>query len=115
MALARALAENNSGGYAAALMNTPDFAQLGSDARFEAVFKRATQTTPKVAKPAAKKPRTLRDQAGRALGDIKTTSKGVTLNIAAKGADGFDEWVNSRAETLLQELHGRWYKERTED
>lgn len=115
MALARALAENNSTGHAAALMNTPDFAQLGSDARFEAVFKRATQTAPKAAKPAPKKPRTLRDEAGRALGDIKTTSKGITLNIAAKGADGFDEWVNSRAETLLQELHGRWYKERTED
>lgn len=115
MALARALTENNSAGLAAALMNTPDFAQLGSDARFEAVFKRATQTAPKLAKPAPKKPRTLRDEAGRALGDIKTTSKGVTLNIAAKGADGFDEWVNSRAETLLQELHGRWYKERTED
>jgi ParB family chromosome partitioning protein len=115
MALARALTENNSAGLAAALMNTPDFAQLGSDARFEAVFKRATQTAPKLAKPAPKKPRTLRDEAGRALGDIKTTSRGVTLNIAAKGADGFDEWVNSRAETLLQELHGRWYKERTED
>ncbi|MEP1768819.1 MAG: plasmid partitioning protein RepB [Sulfitobacter sp.] len=115
MALARAFSENDSKGYATAAMATPDFTQLDSDARFETVFKRANRTATKAAKPAPKKPRTLRDATGRALGDIKTTSKGVTLNIAAKGADGFDEWVNGRAETLLQELHDRWNKERAED
>ncbi|WP_298864215.1 plasmid partitioning protein RepB [uncultured Sulfitobacter sp.] len=114
MALAKALEDNNSRGHASALMNTPDFAQLDSDARFEAVFDRATRSTPK--KPTAKpKPRTLRDAGGKALGDIKTTNKGVTLNISAKGADGFDAWINSNAEGLLQELHDRWGTQRRDD
>ncbi len=110
MALARALAENNSTRQANTLMNTPQFAQLDSDARFEAVFKRAAKS-PKT----PPKPRTLRDTTGRALGDIKTTSKGVTLTIASKGAQGFDAWIDSNAQALLQDLHDRWQQDRSED
>lgn len=114
MALAKALDENNSRAHATALMNTPEFAQLDSDARFDAVFARANSSAAK--KPPPKpKPRTLRDANGKALGDIKTTNKGVTLNIAAKGADGFDAWIDSNAEALLQELHDRWTTQRRED
>ena len=114
IALAKALDDNNSRGHASALMNTPEFSQLDSDARFDAVFARANSSTPK--KPAAKpRPRTLRDASGKALGDIKTTNKGVTLNIAAKAADGFDTWIDSNAEALLQELHDRWVTQRRDD
>lgn len=114
MALAKALDDNNSRGHASALMNTPEFAQLDSDARFEAVFERATRSATK--KPTPKpKPRTLRSSDGKALGDIKTSSKGVTLNIAAKGAQGFDTWIEGNAEALLQELHDRWNTQRRED
>jgi ParB family chromosome partitioning protein len=113
MALATALDANNSREHAT-LMKTPEFGTLTSDARFEAVFERAIRTTTKPPK-AAVKPRTLRSTQGAALGDIKTTTKGVTLNIASKGADGFDAWVSSNAETLLQDLHDRWQKRRLED
>ncbi|WP_299567768.1 plasmid partitioning protein RepB [uncultured Sulfitobacter sp.] len=114
MVLARALEENNSTGHVTALMKTPDFATLGSDARFEAVFKRATRAIAKPAK-APPRPRTLRSATGTALADIKTTTKGVTLTIAAKSADGFDTWFDSNAEALLQELHDRWENKRAED
>lgn len=114
IALAKALEDNNSRGHASALMNTPEFAQLDSDARFEAVFERATRS--KQSKPAPKaKPRTLRSTGGKALADIKTTNKGVTLNIAAKAAEGFDTWIDSNAEALLQELHDRWTTQRREE
>lgn len=114
MALAQALEQNNSTGHATALMNTPEFTQLGSDERFDAVFKRASRAATKAPKTAPR-PRTLRKPDGSALGDIKTTSKGVTLTIAAKTADGFDAWFDSNAEALLQDLHDRWQKERSED
>lgn len=114
MALARALEENSSTGHTTALMNTPEFAKLESDARFEAVFKSATRVATKAPKTPPK-PRTLRDATGRAVGDIRTTSKGVTLNIASKGAKGFDAWIESNAEALLQDLQDRWQNERSED
>ena len=114
IALAKAFEENNSRGFASAQMTTPDFAVLDSDARFEAVFERATRSTPKKAEPKPK-PRTLRDSNGKALGDIKTTNKGITLNIASKDADGFDAWIGSNAEALLQELHDRWATQRRDD
>lgn len=113
MALARALEDNNSTGHVSALMKTPEFGTLTSDARFEAAYKRATRATapPKT----APRPRTLRSAAGTALADIRTTSKGVTLNISAASADGFDLWFDSNAEALLKELHDRWETKRAED
>lgn len=113
-ALAAALEQDGARGRASALMKTPDYAQLNSDARFEAVFKRATQT-PKAPKPGVTKPRTLRDAQGRALADIRTTARGVTLNIPSRTADGFDIWIASNAEALLADLHDRWKNERSED
>lgn len=115
MALAAALEGNHNSDNIAALMNAPEFDQMDSDARFEAVFSRASRSTCQTAKRPPPKPRTLRDASGNALGDIKTTTKGVTLNISAKGADGFDDWINGNAEALLQDLHDRWQKTRSED
>lgn len=114
MALATALATDGAQGRAAAFMKTPDYAVLNSDARFEALFTRITQA-PKAVKAAATKPRTLRDTAGKALGDIKSGPRGVTLNIPARTADGFDTWFATHAETLLQDLHTRWINKREED
>jgi ParB family chromosome partitioning protein len=87
------------------LMRTPDFATLTSNDRFEAALKRAA--TPKPAK-AQTKPRTLRTATGKAIGDIKQTQRGVTLNIPARTANGFDDWLNANAEDVLQDLHARW-------
>ena len=112
-ALATALEVDGARGRASALMNTPDFATLNSDARFEAVFKRASQQAPKAAKAPAK-PRTLRSADGKALADIRTTARGVTLNIPSRTADGFDTWIASNAEALLIDLHDR-YKKQSED
>jgi ParB family chromosome partitioning protein len=114
IALARALEENDSTGYASALMNTPEFAALNSDERFDAMFKRAARTATKTPKPALR-PRTLRSTSGTALGDIRTTTKGVTLTIAAKTAEGFDAWFDSNADALLQELHDRWTQAQSKD
>lgn len=114
-ALAKALEVDGARSRASALMNTPDFAVLQSDARFDAVYARATQVQKPKARTAPAKPRTLRDADGAALADIRTTSKGVTLNISARNADGFDTWINANAETLLADLHDRWKKERAED
>lgn len=90
----------------------PEFDTLTSDARFEAVFQRATKQTAPQAKPkTAPKARTLRDDTGLALADIKTTRKGVTLTIASAQNAGFDTWINDHAETLIRELHARWSEE----
>lgn len=112
-ALAKALEAEGALGRAKALMNTPDFGPLNSDARFEAVFARATQTTQTI-KPAKAKPRTLRSADGKAVADIRATARGVTLNIPARTADGFDTWIASNAEALLIDLHDR-YKKQSED
>lgn len=95
---------------------TPEFNKGGSDARFEAVFKRAqTAANPqKAPAPATTKPRSLRTDAGQAVAEIRTTARGVTLTVPARTANGFDTWINANAETLLAELHARWTNERTE-
>ncbi len=101
---------------ATAVMNTPGFVVLNSDARFEAVYERAARKPETKAKPPAPaKPRTLRTPDGKALADIRTNARGVTLNVPARTAEGFDLWLNDHAETLINELHARWKNERTGD
>jgi ParB family chromosome partitioning protein len=114
-ALAKALDADGARGRAIALMNTPDFATLQSDARFEAILARATAASKLKSRIAPVKPRTLRAENGAAIADIRSTPKGVTLNISARNGDGFDTWINANAETLLADLHDRWTNERTED
>ena len=115
MGLASALEADGAASRAQALMNTPDFTRLDSDGRFEAVLKRATTKPDKKPKPATTKPRTLRGADGVALADIKTTARGVTLNISGRTAPGFDTWINTNAESLVNELHDRWKKDGSED
>ncbi|MGJ8624971.1 MAG: plasmid partitioning protein RepB [Yoonia sp.] len=114
-ALAKALEVDGVPDRVSELMKTPDFTALQSDARFDAVYARATTTPSARTRAAPAKPRTLRAVDGTALADIRATSKGVTLNIAGKRGDGFDTWINANAETLLADLHDRWTKMRTED
>lgn len=92
-----------------AFTNTPDFSLGSSDDRFEAVFaraKRASQNKGKATPPS--KPRALRSKDGKAIAEIRSAAKGVTLTIPARTADGFDTWINANAETLLADLHARW-------
>lgn len=115
IALAKAREDPAAANRAGAFMNRPEFLTLDSDARFDAVLDRAeakpdTEKTP----PARAKPRTLRTDDGKALADLRKTTKGLTLNIPSRTADGFDAWFNAHAEALLIELHNRWKNKRTE-
>lgn len=116
IALARLFEDAKAKSRAVTFMNRPEFTGLNSDARFEAVFSRASHK-PDTAKkpPAPARPRTLRGTDGKALADIRTTGRGVTLSVPARTADGFDRWLNDNAETLIAELHDRWAKTRSED
>lgn len=105
--LAKAMEADGASNRVDAFMRTPDFATLSSNDRFEAALKRAA--APKPAK-ALTKPRTLRTADGKALADIKQTTRGVTLNIPSRTADGFDTWFNANADAVLQDLHDQWTK-----
>ncbi len=97
-------------------MQRPEFAGLDSDARFEAVFERAATKPEATARlPAPPRARTLRTRDGTALADIRATKRGVTLNIHARAADGFDRWLDENAEDVIAELHDRWRHARPRD
>jgi len=103
--LVKALEKDGASGRVRAFMKTPGFVGP-SDARFELVLARARATGTKTKAPAPKA-RSLRAD-GKAVADIKHGPRGVTLNIQARNADGFDHWVNANADALIQELHDRW-------
>jgi ParB family transcriptional regulator, chromosome partitioning protein len=85
------------------------FSDLTSDDRFESIFKAANnKPTPKAPAPAATEARTLRNQDGKALAEVRRTPRGVTLNISARTAGGFDKWLDTHAEELMREIHDRW-------
>ena len=115
LALAEALKDKAALSRANTFMNRPDFLTLESNARFEAVLKHVTTRPEPGKKPQPAKPRTLRNGDGKALADIRQTARGVTLNIPARNAEGFDRWFETHAEVLLAELHDRWKNERSED
>lgn len=98
-------------GRAFAFLDTPDALGMTSDARFEEMLRRAKA-------PAAKKttdipaPRPLRAPSGDVLGDIRPSRKGVTMTI--KDKDGFAQWLDAQADTLIAELHDRWSASRSE-
>ncbi len=95
-------------------MRTPDFGAMDSDARFNAVFERATgKTAGKQTKARASSARALRTSKGQALAELRTTGKGVTMTLPSRNAEGFDDWFAQHAETLMQEIHDRWKKERS--
>jgi ParB family chromosome partitioning protein len=83
------------------------FSKLTSDERFESIF-RAAYDKPSPKAPAAKETRTLRNQDGKALADVRRTPRGVSLNISALTAGGFDKWLDTHAEELMREIHDRW-------
>ncbi|WP_299792521.1 plasmid partitioning protein RepB [uncultured Marivita sp.] len=89
------------------------FDELPSDDRFEKTFTAAANKRRPADTPPTPKARTLRGRDGTAIADIRSTRRGVTLNIPAR--DGFDAWIAEHAETLISDLHDRWQKERTED
>ena len=85
------------------------FSDLTSDERFESIFKAANnKPTPKPPAPAATEARTLRNQDGKALAEVRRTPRGVSLNISARTAGGFDKWLDTHAEELMREIHDRW-------
>lgn len=116
LTLVAALTEKTALNRANTFMNRPEFLKLDSNARFEAVLKRALEKPESNKKSnTSVKPRTVRHKDGTALADIRQTSRGITLNIQSRSAGGFDHWFDANAETLLTELHDRWQNERSED
>ncbi len=91
-------------------MNRPEFAQLDSNARFEAVHDKAAQKQTNT-RPAPTKPRSLRTADGKPLGEIKRAARGVTLTLPTRLSEGFEGWFDTHAETILQELHARWQQD----
>jgi ParB family transcriptional regulator, chromosome partitioning protein len=115
LALAKALEAPGAQDRVTAAMDAPKVTMMESDARFEHALKHASPParTPKAApKPTA---RTLRSADGKALAELRQSPRGVTLNIAAKTAEGFDIWLAEQAEDVIQELHDRWIASRSED
>ncbi len=108
MALAEAVKDKAALSRANTFMNRPDFLTLDSNTRFEAVLQQVTVKPDTGRKAPVTKPRTLRNEEGQALADIRQTNRGVTLNIPARNAEGFDRWFETHAEALLAELHDRW-------
>ena len=115
IALAKLFEDKTTKSRALSFTSRSEFKDLDSDARFDAVFSRAVHK-PEVAKaPSVQaKPRTLKGTDGKALADIRTTKRGVTLNVPARTAGGFDLWLNDNAEDLITELHDRWQKQQSD-
>ena len=111
MDLARKMEDPDAHARVMACAQDVKFYKQPSDDRFDAVMAATAVPVPKRVAAAKPKPRTLRGTDGTALGDIKVNSKGVTLSIPARQANGFDDWINSNAEVLLAELHDRWKKQ----
>ncbi|AWI86521.1 plasmid partitioning protein RepB (plasmid) [Alloyangia pacifica] len=114
MALAKALQDAAASARAEDAMRHPDFEALDSDARFEAVYA-ATQRKASAPKAPAPRPRSLRSRDGMALAEVRSTSRGLTLTVPSRTADGFDRWLDSQAEAIITELHDRWQSTRSED
>ena len=95
-------------------MSHADWEGFNSDERFEAIFAEASAQPEKAATSPApsSKPRTLRSRDGKALADIRSGKRGVTVTVPARSAEGFDTWLDAHAEELLQEIHDRWQKTR---
>lgn len=101
------------------------FVALPSDERFEMVLAAMKAETSEDAPSSDAKPkadaiakpqkRQLTGRDGKPLADLKSTQRGVTLTIPSSSSDGFDTWFETHAEELLQDLHGRWKKQATED
>lgn len=112
MTLVEALQDKGAFARVRALMGHPDFANLDSDGRFEAVLKRARDREP--TRSPRKRAQALRAEDGRPLGEIRTTGKSITLTVPNSG-DGFGAWLGENAQDLVRELHDRWQKRRSED
>lgn len=88
---------------------TDTFSGLTSDERFERVFRAASnKPSLKAPAPAATEARTLHNQDGKSLAEVRRTPRGISLNIAARTAEGFDKWLDTHAEELMREIHDRW-------
>ncbi len=115
MDLVKAVADPAARARANVMTRRPEFPAQSSDDRFEAVLRHALSKPDVPEPPAPAKPRTLRTPDGTALADIRTTPRGVTLNIPARSAGAFGAWLDAYAEDLITDLHDRWQKEQSED
>ncbi|MGH1414910.1 MAG: plasmid partitioning protein RepB [Pelagimonas sp.] len=114
LALVKLFEDTSAQARAKAYTNDPDFTTLTSDQRFEAVYTHA-QGLQERAKPPAPSSQTLAGADGTELAEMKRTGKGLSLVISSKATDGFDQWMEQNAQTLISELHDRWQKDRSED
>lgn len=116
LALAKLFEDQAAKSRAGIFTRRPEFCGLDSDARFEAVFERASQKPePAPARKAPARAQPLRAPDGKVLAEIRANTGGVTLRVPARESGGFDRWLHDQAETIINDLHARWQNERAED
>ncbi|CUH82500.1 plasmid partitioning protein RepB [Tropicibacter naphthalenivorans] len=113
IALVKMMAEPDAERRALRATETDVFPRLPSDERFEMVFDcaAAKENAPS---PAPVKPVVLLGADGTAVAEMKRTGKGLVVTVPARTANGFDQWMEENADTLIAELHDRWQKDRSE-
>lgn len=110
MALVDLFQDSAARNRALTFMKRPEFAQMATDARFEAVLQAAQKTS--AATPAPKRPArkaTISTPAGTPLAELKATDRSLSLTVKpGRDQAGFDRWIEENAEDLLNEWLARW-------
>ncbi|MCA0922932.1 plasmid partitioning protein RepB [Pseudooceanicola nanhaiensis] len=92
-------------------LRRPEFVQLSTNERFEAVLRAAQKTAAPAPKPTARKS-SLSTPAGAPLAEMKATDRSVSLTVKpGKPEAGFNRWIEENAEDLLNEWFARWQSE----
>jgi len=90
-----------------ALMELPEYAQMNTDVRFEAILQ-AAKNKPQAAHSAPKAPARksmVITPEGAKLAQIKATDTAVSLTVKVAG---FDRWIEENSEELIKEWFARW-------
>lgn len=88
--------------------------EADSDARFLLVFEAVKAALPRTsAAPSPSKPAALTLEDGAPLGELRQTSKALTLRLPATENPEFTAWIAENAEELLRRLHADWRSEQS--
>ena len=74
---------------------------------FEAVFRIAKKNSGEFGGPVAGPKNTPIKINGTTVGSVQRTKKGVRMDFDANDA-AFASWIENEAQSILEELHGRW-------
>ena len=114
MKLVDLFADSAARNRASTFMKRPEFAQLDTDGRFDAVLL-AAQNKHRSAPPAPQskaRKTTITTPKGQPVANMSATDKGISLSVKTAG---FDRWIEENAEGLLNEWFARWQSEQAKD